>query len=151
MAARTVSELRAALSDADDLLVGLPRVAGATRTVLEVDGAGLTLVHEDGLPRWVAATDRVWVEQAKGVLAATQGTDPEAAFPVTASPMSRPGRRRTRSDGRPPGPTSGRRQDIPPSYGVKPACLVVPRTGVQQPEPGPSAGNLRIAGGVGVA
>jgi GAF domain-containing protein len=55
--ARTVSELRAALPEADDLLAGLLRVAEATRTVLEVDGAGLTLVHEDGLPRWVAATD----------------------------------------------------------------------------------------------
>jgi GAF domain-containing protein len=57
MVARTVSELRAALPDADDLLVGLLRVAEATRSVLEVDGAGLTLVHEDGPPRWVAATD----------------------------------------------------------------------------------------------
>lgn len=57
MVARTVSELRAALPAADDLLVGLLRVAEATRTVLEVDGAGLTLVHEEGPPRWVAATD----------------------------------------------------------------------------------------------
>ena len=57
MVARTVSELRAALPEADDLLVGLLRVAEATRTVLEVDGAGLTLAHEDGPPRWVAATD----------------------------------------------------------------------------------------------
>jgi transcriptional regulator with GAF, ATPase, and Fis domain len=57
MVARTVGELRAALPDADDLLAGLLRVAEATRTVLEVDGAGLTLVHEDGPPRWVAATD----------------------------------------------------------------------------------------------
>jgi hypothetical protein len=32
-------------------------VAEATSTVLEVDGAGLTLVHADGPPRWVAATD----------------------------------------------------------------------------------------------
>ena len=55
--ARTVSELRAALPEADDLLVGLLRVAEATRTMLEADGAGLTLVHEDGPPRWVAATD----------------------------------------------------------------------------------------------
>jgi GAF domain-containing protein len=57
MVARTVSELRAALLQAEDLLAGLQRVAEATRTVLEVDGAGLTLVHEDGPPRWVAATD----------------------------------------------------------------------------------------------
>jgi hypothetical protein len=57
MVARTVSELRAALPEADDLLAGLLRVAEAARTVLEVDGAGVTLVHEDGPPRWVAATD----------------------------------------------------------------------------------------------
>jgi GAF domain-containing protein len=57
MVARTVQELRAALPEADDLLAGLLRVAEASRTVLDVDGAGLTLVHEDGLPRWVAATD----------------------------------------------------------------------------------------------
>jgi hypothetical protein len=57
MVAQTVSELRAALPEADDLLAGLLRVAEATRTVLEVDGAGLTLIHEDDPPRWVAATD----------------------------------------------------------------------------------------------
>jgi GAF domain-containing protein len=57
MVARAVTELRAALPEADDLLAGLLRVAEATRIVLEVDGAGLTLVHEDGPPRWVAATD----------------------------------------------------------------------------------------------
>jgi GAF domain-containing protein len=57
MLARTVQELRTALPEADDLLAGLLRVAEATRTVLEVDGAGLTLVHTDGPPRWVAATD----------------------------------------------------------------------------------------------
>lgn len=57
MVARTVSELRATLPEADDLLAGLLRLAEATRTVLEVDGVGLTLVHEDSLPRWVAATD----------------------------------------------------------------------------------------------
>jgi GAF domain-containing protein len=55
--ARTVSELRAALPEPDDLLAGLLRVAEATRTALQVDGVGLTLVHEDGPPRWVAATD----------------------------------------------------------------------------------------------
>jgi putative methionine-R-sulfoxide reductase with GAF domain len=57
MVARTVRDLRATLPEADDLLSGLQRVAEATRTVLEVDGAGLTLVQEDGPPRWVAATD----------------------------------------------------------------------------------------------
>jgi ANTAR domain/GAF domain len=57
MVARTVRDLRATLPESDDLLSGLQRVAEATRTVLEVDGAGLTLVHEDGPPRWVAATD----------------------------------------------------------------------------------------------
>jgi GAF domain-containing protein len=56
MVARTVKELRATVPAAD-VLAGLLRVAQATRAVLEVDGAGLTLVHEDGLPRWVAATD----------------------------------------------------------------------------------------------
>jgi ANTAR domain/GAF domain len=57
MVARTVGELRTALPESDDLLAGLLRAAEATRTALEVDGAGLTLVHEDGPPRWVAATD----------------------------------------------------------------------------------------------
>jgi GAF domain-containing protein len=57
MVARTVQELRAALPEADDLLAGLLRVAEAARTVLEVDGAGLTQVQADGPPRWVAATD----------------------------------------------------------------------------------------------
>jgi GAF domain-containing protein len=57
LVARTVSELRAAVPDTGDLLVGLQRVAEAARTALEVDGAGLTLVHEDGPPRWVATTD----------------------------------------------------------------------------------------------
>jgi hypothetical protein len=57
MVAQTVSQLWTTLPQADDLLARLQRVAEATRTVLEVDGAGLTLVHEDGLPRWVAATD----------------------------------------------------------------------------------------------
>jgi signal transduction protein with GAF and PtsI domain len=55
--AQTVTDLRAALPEADDLLAGLQRVAEATRRILEVDGAGLTLVQEDGQPRWVAATD----------------------------------------------------------------------------------------------
>jgi GAF domain-containing protein len=58
MVERTVGELRAMLAEAGDLLAGLQRVADATRTVVGVDGAGLTLAHEDGPPRWVATTDR---------------------------------------------------------------------------------------------
>jgi len=57
MVAWTVTELRVAPPEADDLLAGLPRVAEATRTVLAVDGATITLIHTDGPPRWVAATD----------------------------------------------------------------------------------------------
>src|SRR4029450_7440968 len=52
------------------------------------------------------------------------GTPHPAAFG-----QSLPGGSPTRPDGR-------RRQDIPPSYGVKPACLVLPSPGLQQPEPG---------------
>ena len=55
--ARTVGELRATLPRAGDLLVGLGRVVEATRTVVGVDGTGLTLAHEDGRPRWVAVSD----------------------------------------------------------------------------------------------
>jgi hypothetical protein len=55
--ARTVGELRATLPQDGDLLVGLGRVAEAARTVVGVDGTGLTLVHEDGQPRWVAVSD----------------------------------------------------------------------------------------------
>jgi hypothetical protein len=58
LVARTVGELRAMLAEAGDLLGGLQRVVDATRTVVGVDGAGLTLAHEDGPPRWVATTDR---------------------------------------------------------------------------------------------
>jgi hypothetical protein len=57
LVARTVGELRATLPQAGDLLVGLQRVVEATRTVVEVDGTGLTLAHEDGRPRWVAVSD----------------------------------------------------------------------------------------------
>jgi hypothetical protein len=32
-------------------------VVAATRVVVGVDGTGLTLVHEDGRPRWVAVSD----------------------------------------------------------------------------------------------
>ena len=57
LVARTVAELRA-LPEAEDLLARLVRVVEATRTVVGVDGTGLTLAHEDdGPPRWVAATD----------------------------------------------------------------------------------------------
>jgi signal transduction protein with GAF and PtsI domain len=54
---QTVGELRATLPQAGDLLVGLGRVVEATRTVVGVDGTGLTLAHEDGRPRWVAVSD----------------------------------------------------------------------------------------------
>jgi GAF domain-containing protein len=56
LVARTVAELRT-MPAADDLLTRLERVVEATRTVVGVDGTGLTLVHEDGLPKWVAVTD----------------------------------------------------------------------------------------------
>jgi GAF domain-containing protein len=57
LVARTVGELPATLPQAGDLLVGLGRVVEATRTVVGVDGTGLTLAHEDGRPRWVAVSD----------------------------------------------------------------------------------------------
>jgi GAF domain-containing protein len=57
LVARTVGELRATLPQDGDLLVGLGRVVEATRTVVGVDGTGLTLAHEDGQPRWVAVSD----------------------------------------------------------------------------------------------
>jgi hypothetical protein len=50
LVARTVAELRA-MPNAGDLLVRLERVVEATRTVVGVDGTGLTLIHEDGPPR----------------------------------------------------------------------------------------------------
>ena len=59
LVARTTTELRVRLPEADDLLEGLQHLAQATRTVVGVDGTGLTLVHEDSPPRWVAATDAV--------------------------------------------------------------------------------------------
>jgi GAF domain-containing protein len=55
--AERVQALRATLPRAGDLLTGLQRVTEATRDVVGVDGAGLTLAHEDGLPRWVAVSD----------------------------------------------------------------------------------------------
>jgi hypothetical protein len=58
LVARTVAELRATLPQSGgDLLTGLQRMVEATRTVVEVDGTGLTLALEDGRPRWVAVSD----------------------------------------------------------------------------------------------
>jgi GAF domain-containing protein len=57
LVARTVGELRATLPQDGDLLARLGRVVEATRTVVRVDGTGLTLAHEDGQPRWVAVSD----------------------------------------------------------------------------------------------
>jgi GAF domain-containing protein len=57
LVARTVGELRATLPQDGDLLASLGRVVEATRTVVGVDGTGLTLAHEDGRPRWVAVSD----------------------------------------------------------------------------------------------
>ena len=45
------------MPQAEDLLARLGRVVEVTRTVVGVDGTGLTLVHDDGPPRWVATTD----------------------------------------------------------------------------------------------
>ena len=56
LVARTVAELRA-IPEAEDLLGRLGRVVEATRTVVGVDGTGLTLTCEDGQPRWVAVSD----------------------------------------------------------------------------------------------
>ena len=56
LVARTVAELRA-MPEAEDLLARLGRVVEVTRTVVGVDGTGLTLAHDDGPPRWVATSD----------------------------------------------------------------------------------------------
>jgi ANTAR domain/GAF domain len=45
------------MPEAEDLLARLGRVVEVTRTVVGVDGTGLTLISEDGQPRWVATTD----------------------------------------------------------------------------------------------
>jgi len=45
------------MPDAEDLMARLGRVVEATRTVVGVDGTGLTLTSEDGQPRWVAVSD----------------------------------------------------------------------------------------------
>jgi GAF domain-containing protein len=55
--AERVRELRSTLPGPGDLLSGLQRVTEATRAVVRVDGAGLTLAHEGGPPRWVAVSD----------------------------------------------------------------------------------------------
>jgi ANTAR domain/GAF domain len=55
--AERVRALRATLPQDGDLLTGLQRVTEATRAVVGVDGAGLTLAHEHGSPRWVAVSD----------------------------------------------------------------------------------------------
>jgi GAF domain-containing protein len=57
LVAQTVGELRATLPQEGDLLARLGQVVEATRTVVGVDGTGLTLAHEDGQPRWVAVSD----------------------------------------------------------------------------------------------
>jgi hypothetical protein len=56
LVARTVAELRT-MPQAEDLLARLGRVVEATRTVVGVDGTGLTLTCEDGQPKWVAVSD----------------------------------------------------------------------------------------------
>jgi ANTAR domain/GAF domain len=55
--AERVRELRSTLPGPGELLSGLQRVTEATRAVVRVDGAGLTLAHEGGPPRWVAVSD----------------------------------------------------------------------------------------------
>jgi hypothetical protein len=45
------------MPEAEDLLARLGRVVEVTRSVVGVDGTGLTLTCEDGQPRWVAVSD----------------------------------------------------------------------------------------------
>jgi ANTAR domain/GAF domain len=45
------------MPQAEDLLARLGRVVEVARTVVGVDGTGLTLTSEDGQPRWVAVSD----------------------------------------------------------------------------------------------
>jgi ANTAR domain/GAF domain len=56
LVARSMAELRA-MPEAEDLLARLGRVVEVARTVVGVDGTGLTLTCEDGQPRWVAVSD----------------------------------------------------------------------------------------------
>ena len=65
--AERVRALRATLPGPGDLLTGLQRVTEATRAVVGVDGAGMTLAHEHGPPRWVAVSDAAMelLEQAQ--------------------------------------------------------------------------------------
>jgi GAF domain-containing protein len=55
--AKRITELRSTLPGPGELLSGLQRVTEATRAVVRVDGAGLTLAHQGGAPRWVAVSD----------------------------------------------------------------------------------------------
>jgi hypothetical protein len=55
--AERLQELRSTLPGPGELLLGLQRVTEATRAAVQVDGAGLTLAHEGGPPRWVAVSD----------------------------------------------------------------------------------------------
>jgi hypothetical protein len=55
--ALAIRELRAMLPKTGGLLVPFQRVAEAIMTVVGVDGARLTLAHEDHQPKWVATTD----------------------------------------------------------------------------------------------
>jgi ANTAR domain len=75
--ALAIRELRAMPPKTGGLLVPFQRVAEAIMTVVGVDGARLTLAHEDHQPKWVATTDAA---KAKGVLAATRGVTPDQGF-----------------------------------------------------------------------
>jgi signal transduction protein with GAF and PtsI domain len=55
--ALAIRELRAMPPKTGGLLVPFQRVAEAIMTVVGVDGARLTLAHEDHQPKWVATTD----------------------------------------------------------------------------------------------
>ena len=79
--AEQVRQLRATLPAAGDLLVGLQRVTEATRAVVRVDGAGLTLVHEDGRPsRFARGTHLI-------VVAAGLSRTPDVPLPPDPVPV----------------------------------------------------------------